>query len=70
MMPPTADDTAADGVSIRPYTAAYWTAMCRIHDAARPQELAAGGAVRVPIRLPDRDQLPPEPPALGTRICD
>jgi [ribosomal protein S18]-alanine N-acetyltransferase len=43
MMPATADDTAADAVSIRPYTVADWTAVCRVHDAARPQELAAGG---------------------------
>jgi ribosomal protein S18 acetylase RimI-like enzyme len=41
-MPPAADDTACD-VSIRPYTVSDWTAVCRIHDAARPQELATGG---------------------------
>lgn len=28
---------------IRPYTSADWVAVCRIHDAARVQELAAGG---------------------------
>lgn len=28
---------------LRPYTPADWDAICRIHDAARVQELAAGG---------------------------
>lgn len=28
---------------LRPYTSADWPAVCRIHDAARLQELAAGG---------------------------
>lgn len=32
-----------DALTLHPYTAADWTAVCRIHDAARVQELAAGG---------------------------
>jgi ribosomal protein S18 acetylase RimI-like enzyme len=32
-----------DEVTIRAYAPCDWPAVCRIHDAARPQELAAGG---------------------------
>lgn len=42
-MPPTPDAIFVDHVTIRPYTAIDWAAVCRIHDAARVQELAAGG---------------------------
>src|SRR5262245_50582156 len=30
-------------VQLRPYTPTDWSAVCRIHDAARPKELAGGG---------------------------
>ena len=30
-------------MNLRPYTPADWPPVCRIHDAARPLELAAGG---------------------------
>jgi ribosomal protein S18 acetylase RimI-like enzyme len=38
-----APEIHADGLSLRQYTSGKWTAVCRIHDAARVQELAAGG---------------------------
>ncbi len=42
-MPPTSDVTFADPLTVREYTSADWPAICRVHDASRVQELAAGG---------------------------
>jgi len=38
-----ADNSAPDAVVLRDYTVADWPAVCAVHDAARVQELAAGG---------------------------
>lgn len=42
-MPPTPNATLDTQLTIRPYTDVDWAAVCRIHDEARVQELAAGG---------------------------
>jgi ribosomal protein S18 acetylase RimI-like enzyme len=59
-MPPTFDKNTADLFTIRPYTQADWPAVCRIHDAARIQELAAGNvdprAFRTMIEAAARDE--------------
>jgi len=41
-MPPTRE-ALADSLTLRRYTPSDWAVVCRIHDAARIQELAAGG---------------------------
>jgi ribosomal protein S18 acetylase RimI-like enzyme len=54
------DAKLAECLMIRPYTQADWTAVCRIHDAARVQELAAGkvdaGAFRPMTLAAERDE--------------
>jgi hypothetical protein len=42
-MPPTPDMILSGDSAIRPYTELDWAAVCRIHDGARVQELAAAG---------------------------
>jgi len=60
-MRPTPDASLADGLTIRPYTGTDWAAVCRIHEAARVQELAAGGvdprAFRAMTEAADADEL-------------
>ena len=60
-------------VTIRPYVASDWPAICRIYDAAKPVELEAGGVAASFCPLdddPDRKQdfeLHVQPATLGKR---
>jgi len=49
-MNPMPEAHLAGELTIRPYAPADWPAICRIHDAARVQELAAGGVDRRAFR--------------------
>lgn len=40
---PSTPENLTNSLTLRPYAPADWVAVCRIHDAARVQELAAGG---------------------------
>ena len=76
-MPPTPDATSADHLTIRPYMETDWATVCQIHDAARVQELAAGGvdprAFRAMTEAAEADEFFDSETAvacLGDRVAD